>query len=279
MVQAKQEAVWGEAVEGVQVRLRAEKVQWKSGETPVLSLDVRNTGRDLISFLKMDDLSSYCSRIEVDGQRYFYNRLAEHLGPEYVKLTEGEDRLSAGKLKLDRIYSSSRDNRPLTLQPGKHVVRAWFWQGNTVAPSNPVEIEILPAEALTFGAVTERVFVTPRRVDRTGGVAFGAELVDLDSGKRVVKEQLEPQDGEVQARIRQRQLDVLGLVGEGAVGLVCFDMVVVPYTRAKFPGFIAEILEDIPPERLLESRLLSATEAKPASQTPITDEGALSHLR
>ena len=41
---AKTEIPWGEQVEGVQVRLRADKKVWKMGEIPAFKADVRNQG-------------------------------------------------------------------------------------------------------------------------------------------------------------------------------------------------------------------------------------------
>src|SRR5207247_3781247 len=39
---AADEAAWGEPVEGVSVRLRADKKRWTTNETPTFTLDVRN---------------------------------------------------------------------------------------------------------------------------------------------------------------------------------------------------------------------------------------------
>jgi hypothetical protein len=61
------EAPWGEAVEGVQVRLRADKVQWKAGETPTLHVECRNSGKELWWVPKTEPLLG----ILVDGKSYY----------------------------------------------------------------------------------------------------------------------------------------------------------------------------------------------------------------
>jgi hypothetical protein len=58
---------WGEAVEGVQVRLRADKVQWKASETPKLIIDVRHQGdQKLVLGTVLDPVDE----LQVDGQSY-----------------------------------------------------------------------------------------------------------------------------------------------------------------------------------------------------------------
>ncbi|NQU23551.1 MAG: M48 family metalloprotease, partial [Candidatus Nealsonbacteria bacterium] len=54
---------WGQAVEGVQVRLRADKTTWKEGTVPSFKADVRNRGtRDLYAFPGQEFFE-----VEVDG--------------------------------------------------------------------------------------------------------------------------------------------------------------------------------------------------------------------
>ena len=55
---------WGEATEGVQMRLRADKTIWKVGEVPAFKADVRNLGQRelLINF------ANWCCELEWDGQ-------------------------------------------------------------------------------------------------------------------------------------------------------------------------------------------------------------------
>ncbi|GAG07042.1 unnamed protein product, partial [marine sediment metagenome] len=60
------EPAWGEAVEGVQVRVRADKTKWKIGETPSFKVDVRNRGTRHLGF----QLARESWDIEINGVRY-----------------------------------------------------------------------------------------------------------------------------------------------------------------------------------------------------------------
>jgi hypothetical protein len=62
-------APWGESVEGFEARLRADRVDWKLGETPVLKADVRNNGKRDLVFTK----AQQPCEIEFDGKWYKWN--------------------------------------------------------------------------------------------------------------------------------------------------------------------------------------------------------------
>ena len=65
-VQVEGENGWGQAVEGIQVRLRAERQMWYDGEVPRFLVDIRNRGaRKLKLAYAIDYL-----RIEVDKVWY-----------------------------------------------------------------------------------------------------------------------------------------------------------------------------------------------------------------
>ena len=59
-----QAGIWGEAVEGVQVRVRADRKTWRADEIPALRWDVRNTGTR--QFLAVGD-GQRRAQLEVDG--------------------------------------------------------------------------------------------------------------------------------------------------------------------------------------------------------------------
>ncbi|MCX6879650.1 MAG: hypothetical protein NTW21_38470 [Verrucomicrobia bacterium] len=63
---------WGEAVEGVQLGLRAEHLQWKSGETPTFHVECRNSGKKAWRFTS------------TGGEEGFFELLVD--GKSYVKL-------------------------------------------------------------------------------------------------------------------------------------------------------------------------------------------------
>jgi hypothetical protein len=138
-----QEPAWGEAVEGVQARLRAEKAQWKAGETPELKANVRNNGNRELFVAQAQQLCE----LEVDGKWHPWvgdiDVTSSAFGPgrEYKDI----------RITLDDHWHTREGDKPLRLEPGKHTIRVAFiappsakGQGGPVrAVSNPVEIEIL----------------------------------------------------------------------------------------------------------------------------------------
>jgi len=139
------EAEWGEAVEGVQVRLRAEKTQWKAGETPRLIASIRNIGE--LSFVFGPGPSNW--EFQVDGR--WYNWLGEVFkNPQYPLSPNGEFRDIAA-FTFDVFWSPKDGGEPLTLTQGRHTVRVAALcrsaggKGADARPvSNAVEIEHIP---------------------------------------------------------------------------------------------------------------------------------------
>jgi len=141
------EPAWGEAVEGVQVRLRADEKVWEAGEVPTLKVEVRNHGK---SYLQLYDGPPGFT-VEIDGRWHhsvYLSRLGE-LGS--VRIGPGADYEET--LPLDDSWRD-RDGAVLSLTPGKrYLVRvATSPAGDVNAPnvravSNPVEIEIAEGEA------------------------------------------------------------------------------------------------------------------------------------
>ncbi len=60
---------WGEQVDGVQVRLRANKEEWKTGELATFSVDVRNSGERRMTLCP----TQVNCELEVDGQPYSWS--------------------------------------------------------------------------------------------------------------------------------------------------------------------------------------------------------------
>ena len=140
---------WGEAVEGVQVRLRADKPKWKVGETPSFKADFQNRGkRDLQLMLAQG------WEIEVDGA--WYHATVDRLGRVEVRT------LPPGTVQKDIAFlpeewskwQSKEDRKPLEFVAGKHTVRVAFTAQPTEKDggkpvrvvSNAAEIEIVAAE-------------------------------------------------------------------------------------------------------------------------------------
>jgi len=125
---------WGQAVEGVQVRLRADRTTWREGETPRLRVDARHRERGPFHFEWPDVTCEF----EIDGQWYSIGSV-------------GVADLRVRRIHLDRAVRRKDDNTPLQLTRGKHTVRLAIRGrmpgGDRDARwiSNPVEIEIRPA--------------------------------------------------------------------------------------------------------------------------------------
>src|SRR2546427_8348483 len=65
-VSGADEEAWGEPVEGVSVRMRADKTRWATNETPAFKLEVRNQGQREFGTTQ----SQKTGRLEVDGVWY-----------------------------------------------------------------------------------------------------------------------------------------------------------------------------------------------------------------
>ena len=150
------EPPWGEAVEGVQVRLAPDKQQVKVGELPSLSANLRNTGsRDLILGMRSDRKLPVSMEVEVDG--LWYRSMAKDLKIKVPPKPLGPGIVIEGlPVPLDEKEVWTSGGKVLALAVGKHTVRAAFTAGTqgyapdkppVRAVSNPVEIEILPAAA------------------------------------------------------------------------------------------------------------------------------------
>lgn len=141
------EETWGEAVEGVQVRLQTDNTTWKAGEVPKLKADVRNNGvRELLIYRTQP-----VCELSVDGQSYLckVNRVKSlPLGPS--KQYDGLE------ITLDSRWYSQGAYKALRLSPGKHTIQVTSKLDDArkgaiepvptpvIVKSNPVEIEILP---------------------------------------------------------------------------------------------------------------------------------------
>ncbi len=147
---------WGEAVEGVQVRLRAKQSTWNEGEVPRLWADVRNQGKRNLLVRTRD----FGCELEVDGRWYRcpvylgtippprplppgrqYDDIAVVLG-RYWQLAVSRDARAPWKTGPEQLGK---------LAPGKHTIRVAFMTTAAKnapgkpfrAVSNPVEIEIV----------------------------------------------------------------------------------------------------------------------------------------
>lgn len=142
---------WGEAVDGVQVRLVADKPQWNRGETPSFKVEVRNQGQRKLRFVALPP----CWKLHFYHAWYDCAK-AEGVGEAIRPLGPGAE-ISDFPLSLGGSWGWQCGDKPakplFLLWPGKESVRVAITllpaRGDQGAPvtveSNPVEIKILPA--------------------------------------------------------------------------------------------------------------------------------------
>lgn len=139
---------WGQAAEGIRVRLRTDTRLWAAGDVPKFKLDVRNDGSRILLLTSAPD----CWGIEVDG--VWYKAAIPMLGGAKGMSFGPDKRWYDLLLSLDMALGGRSKNGGLELTPGRHTVRATLAKapsgdGVTVpvrAVSNPVEIEIVSDE-------------------------------------------------------------------------------------------------------------------------------------
>ncbi|MBC8868226.1 MAG: hypothetical protein H8E44_02350 [Planctomycetes bacterium] len=116
---------WGEPVEGVQVGLRAEKLDWKTGETPKFTTEVRK-GERKITF----GWGDAACELEFDS-KWHYVAIDDH---------------PVDRITLGDPWKSKEGNTELPLSAGKHTIRVAITggvEGKSVrAVSNPIEITV-----------------------------------------------------------------------------------------------------------------------------------------
>lgn len=143
------EGAWGEAVEGVQMRVRPKRQVWYEGETPKFMVDMRNKG---IVEWKLG-LTQSNWEVELDGLWHRVGVLSSHY-PRTLLFGPGQEHKDIEF--YPGVWSDWNINgRPLKFTPGLHTVRLSFVPSTRYSAnlrrlrvvSNAVVIEVLPAEA------------------------------------------------------------------------------------------------------------------------------------
>ena len=139
-VQAKVAEVWGEAVDGVQASLRAEREKWGKGELPAFKLAIRNQGTHSPFVARQQEVAE----VEFDGQWYDYSGTVDVLsGP--IQPGEQFDNIA---VTLDpKSWHPKTTHEPLALKAGEHTVRVSMGLENPNPPSvrvisNPIKINL-----------------------------------------------------------------------------------------------------------------------------------------
>ncbi len=150
-IEVGKESAWGDAVGGVQARLRTPQAAWKAGEAPTFILDLRTVGKATADALRIKaDLE-----IEVDGIWYWNpndpdRRVRDILSSDRLDVVEKTtDWVSVAadknwEIKTPGAAAGKPDRFPLP--PGKHTIRVSYETSagaNTFRPiSGPIEIEV-----------------------------------------------------------------------------------------------------------------------------------------
>jgi hypothetical protein len=160
------EVPWGPAVDGIQCRLRPDKLVWKAGEVPTFKVDVRNQGTQQKLTIT---LAQALHHLEVDGTLYHW--VADGAG--LLKPLLPGQRYDDIPFTLTDDWSTGPQPdspppgigsglviklQPLNLTPGKHTIRVAMFAVPATAVdalqikpvrvlSNAIEIEIQPAPA------------------------------------------------------------------------------------------------------------------------------------
>jgi hypothetical protein len=130
---------WGESFQSVRARLTADKPTWRQGDEPSFKVEIQNGGNNVLQIATGPN----AYRTFVDGV------LFEASGAPFNPLNPGNLYQSAIILKPG-IWRSQ--GKLLDLKPGKHAIQVMIdsiasQYGSLRFLSNPVEIEILPADA------------------------------------------------------------------------------------------------------------------------------------
>jgi RNA polymerase sigma factor (sigma-70 family) len=183
---------WGEAVDGVQARLRPGKLAWDEGETPWFSLDLRNGGEKALEGCRE---YGFCE-IEWDGQWYWMpgRGAIPNLGPDDRRNQRDQSWLAAGKQIDEWVKVSPEYGAWFRKKPDGKPEEAGANQAPAPAPRRKPEAASSDLQA-SAGKHTLRVaFVFledgPRPVSQPVEVEVGRESAWGDA------------DGGVQARVR-----------------------------------------------------------------------------
>jgi hypothetical protein len=150
-VSSTPKAPWSKAVEGLQCWLQADRDVWKVDEIPSFRLHVRNQGkRDLEIHMAQD-----ACKLELDGAWFDWMGPVSILGGTWPAGRQYDD----FEVRVTLATRWTRDNKPLTLKPGKHKVRVAYVTLDRNKPvrvvSNAIEIQV--AEATSSKATDKAV--------------------------------------------------------------------------------------------------------------------------
>ncbi len=140
---SKQELPWGKPVEGVQCRLKADKSVVKYGQTPILTVDVRNQGTSDIPF---DESKRHLLQLQVDGTWYklFYAHDLSRWGIK-IKSLPADQTYEGIRITCGGHWHSVSGLQTLRrFGEGGHILRvAYVASDATRVESRPVRIDVV----------------------------------------------------------------------------------------------------------------------------------------
>ena len=151
-------SAWGEPVDGVQARVRTAKREWKEGEAPRFSIDLRNQGKTTPNARRVP----YDCQIEVDGVWYSYE-IPSGPYPSVGDLLEpGKQVDDWASVAPDEHWTSlNKERTHFPLKAGQHMIRvAYSMNGEKgyIRPvSGPVEIVVGTDKGAGWGEPSEGV--------------------------------------------------------------------------------------------------------------------------
>jgi hypothetical protein len=133
--------IWGNAVDGVAVRLIASKKGWTTNEVPTFHAIVRNNDVKAHGSLTAWQAAN---RLELDDEWYTWK--FDGPGGNIGRGTLQPNNEAGSDVTFDPHWHSTKTKEPLQISPGTHIVHFAVWYENsqiaTNIISNPVEIEI-----------------------------------------------------------------------------------------------------------------------------------------
>jgi hypothetical protein len=168
---------WGDAINGVQCRLRPVQSRWAQNQIPSFILDIRNTSEKEVDFVPL--MAAQC-QFQWDGQWYGWAEQL-HIGMFVRQLKPGQELINAIEIQLTDSWAVPKEGTLVRQLPGiaeywgqrfepsagKHTLRVRFLHGSGIfggniakkldsfPVSNPIEVIIQSKEEVIKKAPLE----------------------------------------------------------------------------------------------------------------------------
>jgi formylglycine-generating enzyme required for sulfatase activity len=202
--------LWGEAVGGARVRLRATKPQWTADEKPAFILDLSAIDR-AIAFVDANTDDQRWA-VEVDGRTYWWTQRKPSEDVAWSQTVEPHNGLlNAATLTLPGPFVAKDGGAPLVLAPGKHTVRLSLNAQVLPRPVPPAGTSLMPDKGFRVQTNAVEIEVLP---DATSGAkAAGAAALKPVAGKEMV---LSVRDDKVRIVVDGQDISSRGIQWQGS---------------------------------------------------------------